>query len=117
MTDFSEIRFAPDMCTFYDPAFWGHDGGYADIGNLFSWGTWTERTFWERVLNAVKEAGLDGFEMTFAPGDWTAELKAYGSAEAFSAAERCLDRSSSRAAFIVDSREPSASSGSSSARS
>lgn len=86
MNDFSRIRFATDLCTFYDPAFWGHEGGYADIGDLFSWGTWTERTFWERVLDAVKEAGLDGIEMTFAPGDWTAALKAYGSSDAFRAA-------------------------------
>jgi sugar phosphate isomerase/epimerase len=85
MTDSREICFATDLCTFYDPAFWGHEGGYADIGNLFTWGTWTERTFWDRVLDSVQEAGLDGIEISFAPGDWTSALKAYGSAEKFAA--------------------------------
>ncbi len=77
------IKFATDLCTFYDPAFWGGEGGYAGIGNLFSWGTWNELTFWNRVLDSVKQAGLDGIEITFAPGDWTSALTAYGSAQGF----------------------------------
>jgi sugar phosphate isomerase/epimerase len=86
MTDSGKIRFSTDLCTFYDPAFWGHEGGYADIGNLFAWGTWTERGFWDRVLDSVQEAGLDGIEVTFAPGDWTTALAAYGSVEEFASA-------------------------------
>jgi sugar phosphate isomerase/epimerase len=34
-------------------------------------------------LDSVQEAGLDGIEVTFAPGDWTSALVAYGSAEGF----------------------------------
>ena len=77
------IKFATDLCTFYNPEFWGGEGGYADIGNLFSWGTWNELTFWNRVLDSVRDAGLDGIEITFAPGDWTSALTAYGSAQGF----------------------------------
>jgi sugar phosphate isomerase/epimerase len=77
------IKFATDLCTFYDPAFWGGEGGYAGIGNLFSWGTWNELTFWNRVLDSVSQARLDGIEITFAPGDWTSALTAYGSAQGF----------------------------------
>ncbi len=79
----SRIRFATDLCTFYDPRYWGADAGYADIGNLFTWGKWDEAAFWKRVLAAVAEAGLDGIEITFGPGDWTSALTAYGSAASF----------------------------------
>ncbi len=79
----SRIRFATDLCTFYDPRYWGADAAYADIGDLFRWGTWDEATFWKRILGAVSEAGLDGIEITFGPGDWTSALTAYGSAAAF----------------------------------
>jgi inosose dehydratase len=75
-----KIRFATDLCTFYDPAYWGHEGGFASIGDLFTWGNWDELTFWNRILDEVQQAGLDGIEITFAPGDWTSALTAYGSA-------------------------------------
>lgn len=83
MTATPRIRFATDLCTFYDPRIWGGEGGYADIGSLFSWGTWNEATFWQRILTDVAAAGLDGIEITFAPGDWTSALRAFGSAGAF----------------------------------
>jgi sugar phosphate isomerase/epimerase len=83
MTSSSRIKFATDLCTFYDPRFWGGEGGYADIGGLFEWGTWDEEAFWTRILESVSAAGLDGIEITFAPGDWSSALKAYGSASAF----------------------------------
>lgn len=77
------IRFATDLCTFYNPAAWGESGGYDDIGHLFDSGRWNERSFWRRVLHDVAEAGLDGIEITFPPGDWTSAVRAYGSAETF----------------------------------
>jgi sugar phosphate isomerase/epimerase len=84
MSDSQRIRFATDLCTFYNPQIWGHEGGYASIGDIFSWGKWNEETFWQRILDDVAAAGLDGIEITFAPGDWTSALRAYGSAKAFS---------------------------------
>ena len=77
------IRFATDLCTFYNPAAWGESGGYDDIGHLFASGRWNERSFWKRILHDVAQAGLDGIEITFPPGDWTSAARAYGSAEAF----------------------------------
>lgn len=38
MSSIPRIRFATDLCTFYDPRVWGREGGYADIGSLFPWG-------------------------------------------------------------------------------
>jgi len=81
----ARIRFATDLCTFYDPRIWGGTGGYADIGSLYEWGQWDEATFWNRVLTDVAAAGLDGIEITFPPGDWTSALRAFGSAESFRA--------------------------------
>jgi sugar phosphate isomerase/epimerase len=82
------IRFATDLVTFFNPAYWGGEGDLDAIGALFEWGRWTPRTFWDRVLDDVREAGLDGIEITFAPGNWTSALEAYGSAEAFAAEVR-----------------------------
>ncbi len=79
----SRIRFATDLCTFYDPRIWGIEGGYADIGSLFDSDKWDEASFWNRVLTDVAAAGLEGIEITFPPGDWTSALRAFGSAEAF----------------------------------
>ena len=81
MTAPRRIRFATDLCTFYDPRAWGASGGYADIGNLFATTDWTEERFWDRVLTTVAEAGLDGIELTFPPGDFRSLIRAFGSAE------------------------------------
>lgn len=83
MPENRNIRFATDLCTFYNPAIWGQAGGYASIGDLYTWGTWNEEAFWKRILRDVAEAGLDGIEITFSPGDWTSALRAYGTAQAF----------------------------------
>jgi sugar phosphate isomerase/epimerase len=49
---------------------------------------WDPTRFWERVLDGSMEAGLDGIEITFPPGDWYSALEAYGSAQSFSSALR-----------------------------
>jgi sugar phosphate isomerase/epimerase len=85
MSSPSRLKFATDLCTFYDPRYWGGEGGYANIGELFRWGTWTERAFWDRILDDVQQAGLDGIEVTFGPGDWTSALTAFGTASDFDA--------------------------------
>jgi sugar phosphate isomerase/epimerase len=83
VTDRGNLRFATDLVTFYNPAYWGGEGDLDSIGGLFSWGDWTPERFWTRVLDDVREAGLDGIEMTFAPGNWLSALEAFGTAEAF----------------------------------
>lgn len=77
------IRYATDLVTFYNPAYWGGSGDLRAIGSLFEWGEWTPASFWGRILDDVREAGLDGIELTFAPGNWLSALEAFGSAEAF----------------------------------
>ena len=86
MTDTRNIRYATDLVTFYNPAWWGGEGDLDAIGTLFEWGDWTPESFWNRVLDAVQEAGLDGIELTFAPGNYRSALDAYGSAEGFAGA-------------------------------
>lgn len=86
MSDTRAIRFATDLVTFYAPGFWGGSGGMDDLRGLFSGGRWDPPRFWERILDSCREAGLDGIEITFAPGDWHSALAAYGSAQSFRAA-------------------------------
>lgn len=85
----NNLRFATDLVTFYDPGYWDARGGMDDLRTLIGPGQrWDPPRFWERVLDATREAGLDGIEITFAPGDWTSALAAYGSARQFAAAAR-----------------------------
>ncbi|HMP40827.1 MAG TPA: sugar phosphate isomerase/epimerase [Roseiflexaceae bacterium] len=82
-----KLRFATDLVTFYDPAYWGGSGAMSDLRDLVGPGkAWEPLSFWERVLDATREAGLDGIEITFAPGNWQSALTAYGSASGFAAA-------------------------------
>jgi sugar phosphate isomerase/epimerase len=86
MTEQRNIKFATDLVTFYDTAFWGQAGGMDILKNLFTSGGWDPARFWERILDSSREAGLDGIEITFAPGDWHAAKAAYGSTQGFASA-------------------------------
>jgi inosose dehydratase len=72
-------RFATDVVTFYHPDFWGLPSAEA----LRDWARDHPRAFWERVMDALTEAGVTGLELTFAPGDIDSALRAFGSAAAF----------------------------------
>ncbi|MER7928781.1 sugar phosphate isomerase/epimerase [Streptomyces sp. NPDC096057] len=72
-------RFATDVITFYHPDFWGLDSADA----LRDWARDHPRDFWERVMEALAEAGVTGLELTFAPGDIDSALRAFGSAVSF----------------------------------
>ena len=82
----NRIKFATDLVTFYAPSFWGGAGDLDDLDALVDAGGWDPVRFWERVLDCTREAGLDGIEITFPPGDWQSALQAYGSARAFASA-------------------------------
>ncbi|MGW1752548.1 sugar phosphate isomerase/epimerase family protein [Streptomyces sp. NPDC002092] len=69
-------RFATDVITFYHPDFWGLDSADA----LRDWARDHPRPFWERVMEALTQAGVTGLELTFAPGDIDSVLRAFGSA-------------------------------------
>lgn len=86
MTDTRRIKFATDLVTYYAPSFWGGSGDMDQIYNLFAGGKWDPLRFWERILDSSREAGLDGIEITFRPGDWHSAHAAYGSAAGFAQA-------------------------------
>ncbi|WP_405945727.1 sugar phosphate isomerase/epimerase [Streptomyces prunicolor] len=72
-------RFATDVVTFYHPDFW--DLPSADA--VRAWALAHPELFWERVMDALDEAGVTGIELTFAPGDIESALRAFGSAQGF----------------------------------
>src|SRR4051794_17208478 len=86
MTEPRAIKFSTDLVTFYAPSFWGGSGNLDDIDAVVRSAGWDPARFWERILDASRDAGLDGIEITFRPGDWHSAISAYGSAEGFSAA-------------------------------
>lgn len=79
------IRFATDLITFFDPPYWGLP---ADL----AYPAWIDafherpREMFERMLDGVVEAGLEGIELAPEPGGWMTALRAYGSVEAIRAA-------------------------------
>ncbi|MBA3943365.1 MAG: TIM barrel protein [Herpetosiphonaceae bacterium] len=91
-----KIKFSTDLVTFYAPSFWGGSGTLDDINAVVRSSSWDPIRFWERILDASHEAGLDGIEITFRPGDWHSAQEAYGSAQGFSSAlkDRGLEVSS-----------------------
>jgi sugar phosphate isomerase/epimerase len=58
------------------------------ITAVIAGGRWDPPLFWERILASTQEAGLDGLEITFPPGDWHSAVAAYGSAQGFAATVR-----------------------------
>lgn len=86
MTSDRNIKFATDLVTYYAPSFWGGSGGMDDVGQAIASGKWDPLQFWERILGCSQEAGLDGIELTFPPGDWHSALAAYGSTGGFASA-------------------------------
>ena len=86
MADTQHLKFATDLVTYYAPTFWGGAGGLDDIEAAIAAGQWDPVRFWERILDATRDAGLDGIEVTFPPGDWHSALAAYGSARSFASA-------------------------------
>lgn len=72
-------RFATDVVTFYHPDFWGLTSADA----VRDWASANPEDFWDRVMEALTEAGVTGIELTFAPGDIESALRAFGSAPAF----------------------------------
>ncbi|HEU5100895.1 MAG TPA: sugar phosphate isomerase/epimerase [Roseiflexaceae bacterium] len=88
MAEARNIKFATDLVTFYDPQFWGMSGGMDSLRQLFTSGGWDRLRFWEHILDSSQAAGLDGIEITFAPGDWHSAGAAYGSASGFASALR-----------------------------
>jgi inosose dehydratase len=77
MTASDKIRFGTDIITFFDPAYWGLP---ADL----PYPQWVAavnedpRSCFDRMLDGVRDAGLEGVELAPEPGDWQTALRAYG---------------------------------------
>ncbi|MGW1024269.1 sugar phosphate isomerase/epimerase family protein [Streptomyces sp. NPDC002577] len=72
-------RFATDIVTFYHPDFWGLESADA----FRTWAVRNPGSFWERVMDALAEAGVTGIELTFPPGDIDSVLRAFGNVPSF----------------------------------
>jgi len=83
MSNRRNIKYATDLITFYNAAWWGHSDPDADLVEIFQWGNVNPEQFWKRILDSVSAAGLDGIEVTFPPGDFRSALQAFGSANGF----------------------------------
>ena len=73
--------FGVDLITFFAPEFWG----LADGEELTALAAAEPRRVWDTILDALQEAGVAEFEMTFPPADRLTAIAAYGSVEAFAA--------------------------------
>lgn len=73
--------FGVDLITFFDPGFWG----LSDGEELAALAAAEPRRVWDTILDALREAGVSEFEMTFAPADRQTAIAAYGSPQAFAA--------------------------------
>lgn len=72
-------EYAVDLITFYHPSFWGVDS-YDDIMALRRK---DPAALWTRILDALTEAGMSSFEMTFPPADKSSAVEAFGSVKGF----------------------------------
>lgn len=87
------LRYATDIITFYHPQFWG----FNTDAELQEWVAGNPDKFWEIVLDVLVETGVQGLELTFAPGSIENVIRTFGSGAAF---KRELDR---RGLFVVSS--------------
>jgi inosose dehydratase len=79
MRDAANIRFGTDIITFFNTAYWG-------LGEELPYPEWVAavnrdpRFYFDRMLDGVRDAGLEGVELAPEPGGWITALKAYGDA-------------------------------------
>jgi sugar phosphate isomerase/epimerase len=77
-----QIKFAVDLITFFHPAYWnvGNHGAIVELARA------EPRSFWDRMLDGIAEAGVTGVELTFSPFNWQDAIKTYGSRADFAKA-------------------------------
>ena len=73
------LKFGVDLITLYDPGFWG----ITDFNSFYDNTVLSPEVFWDRALDTLAAAGVDGVEITFGPGHWSNALARYGSSGAF----------------------------------
>lgn len=82
MAEAAKLKFAVDLVTFFDPAFWQQN----DHKGLVEFARAHSDKFWNGMLDTVAEAGLTGIEPTFSPFNWQDAVKTFGSLDRFSSA-------------------------------
>lgn len=82
------IRWGTNLITFYDAAYWGLPPEITHPQWVAAFLA-SPHSYFERMLDGVREAGLEGVELAPAPAGFEAALAAYGSAAAFTGS---LDR-------------------------
>jgi sugar phosphate isomerase/epimerase len=94
-------RFATDIITFYHPQFWGLNTD----AELQERAASKPNEFWETVLRILAETGVEGLELTFAPGSIESVIRTFGSGASF---KRELDQRglSVVSSFIADPSLP-----------
>jgi len=101
MTDANNMKWGVDLITLYDPPFWG----ITEFNDFYDKALLPPDKFWDRALDTVAEAGIDGIEITFGPGHWRNALDRYGSAAKFKTAldQRGLELCSGfNAGLVID---------------
>jgi inosose dehydratase len=73
----SSPQYGVDLVTFYHSAFWG----FETDAEMVAWCAANPRAMWDRMLDALVEAGVPWIELTFPPLDFHSALAAYGSVE------------------------------------
>ncbi|GAA0291436.1 sugar phosphate isomerase/epimerase family protein [Kineococcus aurantiacus] len=73
----SEPQYGVDLVTFYHPGFWG----VSTAEEMVAWCAQHPREMWERMLDALAEAGVPWIELTFPPLDFRSALAAFGSVD------------------------------------
>ncbi|MBY5974744.1 sugar phosphate isomerase/epimerase [Ferrimonas balearica] len=73
----TDRNYAVDLITFYHPDFWG----VADVDGINALAEADPRAFWDKMLEAVAEAGVRGVETSIGPLGYKMALRAYGSVE------------------------------------
>ena len=71
--------YGVDLITFYHPSFWDL-ATYDDVMELRRK---DPSLIWTRILDALTDAGISAFEMTFPPADASSAVEVFGSARGF----------------------------------
>ncbi|GAA4167086.1 sugar phosphate isomerase/epimerase [Gryllotalpicola koreensis] len=69
--------YGVDLVTFYHPGFWGVETD----AEMLAWCAGHPVEMWEKMLDALSSAGVDGIEVTFPPLDHHSATAAFGSPE------------------------------------
>jgi inosose dehydratase len=77
VADGERIRFGTDLITFFNTEYWGLPRQLEYPAWIAAFGS-DPRSYFDRMLDGVRDAGLAGVELAPDPAGWTSALAAYG---------------------------------------